>query len=64
VTADARRPALVVGGEAFGLSAPVRGLMDALGTIPMADQVDSFSVNAAASIALYEWRRRAGTVLR
>ncbi|TNF26210.1 MAG: RNA methyltransferase [Deltaproteobacteria bacterium] len=60
VRVDERRPALVVGGEAFGLSPPVRGLMDALGTIPMAEQVDSFSVNAAASIALYEWRRRAG----
>lgn len=59
VETEGRRPALVVGGEAFGLSAPVRGLMDALGTIPMADRVDSFSVNAAAAIALYEWRRRA-----
>jgi len=53
------RPALVVGGEAFGLSPALCGLMDAVATIPMAGHVDSFSVNAAASIALYEWRRRA-----
>lgn len=58
VPTEGRRPALVVGGEAFGLSPPVRGLMDLLGTIPMAERVDSFSVNAAAAIALYEWRRR------
>ena len=58
VSTDGRRVALVVGGEAFGLAPAIRGLMDALGTIPMADHVDSFSVNAAAAIALYEWRRR------
>jgi len=55
VAATAPRAAVVVGGEAFGLD-------DAAGlhrraTIPMAPRVDSFSVNAAAAIALYEWRR-------
>lgn len=56
---DAGPPALVVGGEAFGLTADLVALMDALATIPMAPRVDSYSVNAAAAVALYEWQRRA-----
>jgi tRNA G18 (ribose-2'-O)-methylase SpoU len=31
--------------------------MDALATVPMAPGVDSFSVNAAAAVILYEIRR-------
>lgn len=50
--------AVFVGGEAFGLSGEVAGAMDALATVPMAPGVDSFSVNAAAAVILYEIGRR------
>lgn len=50
--------ALFVGGEAFGLSESVRQRMDALVTVPMDSGVDSFSVNAAAAVVLYELGRR------
>ncbi len=50
--------AVLVGSEASGLPADVRGAADELVTVPMASGVDSFSVNAAAAIILYEVRRR------
>jgi RNA methyltransferase, TrmH family len=49
-----------VGSEAFGLSAGESAGMDTPVTIPMADGVDSFSVNAAAAVLLWEARRAAG----
>ena len=54
--------ALLVGSEAFGLSPTVRDAADARVSIPMAAGVDSFSVNAAAAVVLYELigRRSAG----
>lgn len=50
--------AVFVGGEAFGLDREVAAAMDALVTVPMAPGVDSFSVNAAAAVILYEIGRR------
>ncbi len=49
--------ALWMGSEPFGLTGPARGRMRRLVTVPMAADVDSFSVNAAAAIVLYEIRR-------
>jgi len=46
-----------VGSEAFGLGTEECAGMDTLVTIPMADGVDSFSVNAAAAVLLWEARR-------
>ncbi|MFN2163107.1 MAG: TrmH family RNA methyltransferase [Candidatus Promineifilaceae bacterium] len=46
--------AVVVGSEAWGLSPAVQTALDCLVSIPMREDVDSFSVNAAAAIALYE----------
>ncbi len=45
--------ALFVGNESFGLADPARDVLDLQLTIPMADRVDSFSVNAAAAVLLY-----------
>jgi TrmH family RNA methyltransferase len=50
--------AVLVGSEAFGLPEEVVAGMDARVTVPMAPGVDSFAVNAAAAIILYEIRRR------
>jgi TrmH family RNA methyltransferase len=55
---DGRPLAVVVGGEAFGLPPAVAGRLDERVTIPMGSEVDSYSVNAAAAIVLYEIRRR------
>ncbi|MFT7580450.1 MAG: TrmH family RNA methyltransferase [Myxococcota bacterium] len=52
------RVAIVVGGEAFGLSDAVAGTLDTRVTIEMAPRVDSFSVSAAAAILLYERNRQ------
>jgi len=46
--------ALVFGSEAFGLDAEQEELFDERFTIPMTPGVDSFSVNAAAAMVLYE----------
>jgi TrmH family RNA methyltransferase len=48
------RTALFLGSEAGGLPGEVVEVMDGTVTIPMAENVDSFSVNAAAAILLYE----------
>ena len=52
--AHAGPSALFVGSEAFGLSDELVQQLDAEVTIPMATDVDSLSVNAAAAICLYE----------
>ncbi|MGD8377410.1 MAG: RNA methyltransferase [Acidobacteriota bacterium] len=56
-----RPVALLVGSEAFGLPAGLRDVVDGRVTIPMAGGIDSYSVNAAAAVLLYELtvRRRA-----
>jgi TrmH family RNA methyltransferase len=46
--------ALLLGSEAFGLPPGILNDLDASVTIPMPNAVDSFSVNAAAAILLYE----------
>jgi TrmH family RNA methyltransferase len=46
--------ALFMGGEAFGLPEAVVSQLDTLVTVPMVSEVDSYSVNAAAAIILYE----------
>jgi len=47
------RWAICMGSEAFGLSEGMVGAMDYSVSIPMAGDVDSYSVNAAAAILLY-----------
>ena len=43
-----------MGSEPFGLAPEVHAASDLVLSIPMSDVVDSFSVNAAAAILLYE----------
>ncbi|MFN2137462.1 MAG: TrmH family RNA methyltransferase [Candidatus Promineifilaceae bacterium] len=50
--------AVVVGSEAFGLDDALREAVDIIVAIPMREGVDSYSVNTAAAIALYEIGRR------
>ncbi len=52
-----RGQAVLAGNEAWGLANEVQTAVDQLVCIPMAPGVDSFSVNAAAAIVLYEVRR-------
>lgn len=52
------RWAICVGSEAFGLSEGLIRQMDRAVTIPMAGDVDSYSVHAAAAILLYALRER------
>ena len=54
VNFDRSPVALFLGSEPFGLPEPVTSRMDRLVTVPMPGEVDSFSVNAAAAILLYE----------
>jgi TrmH family RNA methyltransferase len=46
--------AVLIGSEAWGLSAELQTAVDQLISIPMSRGVDSLSVNAAAAIVLYE----------
>ncbi len=50
--------AVFMGSEYFGLPAELLHQLDARVTIPMLPGIDSFSVNAAAAIVLYELRRK------
>ncbi len=50
---------LVVGAEREGVSASVRANVDVVASIPQDPRVESVNAGVAASIALYEWRRRA-----
>ena len=43
---------MFMGSEAFGLNESSQARMDELVTIPMADGVDSLSVNAAAAVLM------------
>ena len=49
--------AVLVGSEAFGLPDELITALDGTVTVPMASEVDSFSVHAAAAMILYEIRR-------
>lgn len=49
--------AVLMGNEGEGLPATIQSAVDAIVTIPMPAGVDSFAVNAAAAIVLYELRR-------
>lgn len=51
-------PALFMGNEGSGLPDAIVRALDQPVTIPMPEGVDSFSVNAAAAVLLYELRRR------
>jgi len=56
---DFTRPvAIVMGGEAHGLSAEVEDLMDELVSIPMPGPVESLNVAMAAAILCYETQRQ------
>lgn len=54
-------PALFMGNEGAGLPDAVVRVLDERVTIPMPEGVDSFSVNAAAAVLLYELARRRAT---
>ncbi|HXV77773.1 MAG TPA: TrmH family RNA methyltransferase [Candidatus Polarisedimenticolaceae bacterium] len=56
--------ALVIGSEAFGLDPTAEAHVDRRVTIPMRPRVDSYSVNAAAAVLLYEVRRPPRRALR
>lgn len=51
--------AVLMGNEGQGLPEAVQRAVDLVVTIPMPDGVDSFAVNAAAAIVLYEFQRAA-----
>lgn len=53
-----RRVAIVMGGEANGLSTEVEDLMDELVSIPMPGPVESLNVAMAAAILCYETQRQ------
>ena len=50
--------AVFMGSEYFGLPDTVLAQLDQQVTIPMTAGIDSFSVNAAAAIVLYEIKRQ------
>lgn len=53
-----RSAAFVLGGEGVGLSAAARKECDAVVAIPLAGNVPSLNVAAAAAVTLYEFRRQ------
>lgn len=52
--------AVLMGSEAWGLSSEIQAAVDWLVSIPMREGVDSYSVNAAAAIVMYEIGRGRG----
>lgn len=50
---------LVIGGEREGISPALRSCADVVARIPQELAVDSINAAVSASIALYEWRRKA-----
>ena len=59
VVFDRRPVAFFLGSEAFGLSGELKQQLEGLVSAPMVPDVDSFSVNAAAAVVLYEFARQA-----
>ncbi len=51
---------VVIGAERAGLSPAIRANVDVVASIPQDPRVESVNAGVAASIALYEWRRRSG----
>jgi tRNA G18 (ribose-2'-O)-methylase SpoU len=51
---------VVLGSEGHGISAPVLAACDEAVAIPMANDVDSLNVSAAAAVFLYEVNRQRG----
>ena len=51
---------IVVGAEREGISEAMRPIVDVVASIPQDPDVESVNAGVAASIALYEWRRRVG----
>jgi TrmH family RNA methyltransferase len=60
VVFDKSPVAFWLGSEAFGLSTGLVQELDGVVSVPMVPEVDSYSVNAAAAILLYEFRRQTG----
>jgi len=58
VTFDRRPVAFFLGSEAFGLSEELTKQLESRVSVPMVRGVDSFSVNAAAAVLLYEFVRQ------
>ena len=58
LTVGGEGTAVFMGGEYWGLPENLLNQLDQRVTIPMAAGIDSFSVNAAAAIVLYELQRR------
>lgn len=50
---------IVIGGERVGISPDLRARAEVVASIPQRPEVESVNAAVAASIALYEWRRRA-----
>ena len=55
---SAKGTAVLIGSEARGLSTATQAAVDLLVSIPMNEGVDSYSVNAAAAIVMYEINRQ------
>ena len=52
-----RGTAVFMGSEYFGLPEVIANQLDSLVTIPMAEGIDSLSINAATAVILYEIMR-------
>ena len=58
VAFDRRPVAFFLGSEALGLSEELTKQLESRVSVPMVRGVDSFSVNAAAAVLLYEFARQ------
>ena len=51
---------VVLGSEGYGISKPVRAVLDAEFNIPISDKIESYNVSVSAGIVLYEAMRQRG----